>query len=84
MFLVIEEIAFQRMDIRLAQKLVELAGGTGTVSGTHQQLAAELGTAREVISRQLAEFQRRGWVELTRGRVALLNPDAIGRLAASG
>jgi CRP/FNR family transcriptional regulator len=84
MFLVIEEIAFQRMDIRLAQKLLELGRRTGAVLGTHQQLAAELGTAREVISRQLAEFQRRGWVELTRGKVALADVEAIGRLAGSG
>ncbi len=83
MFLVIEEIAFQRMDIRLAQKLLDLGRDSGVVIGTHQQLAAELGTAREVISRQLAEFQRRGWVELTRGRVALLDTGAVGRLAAS-
>ena len=44
----------------------------GTVRATHAQLAAELGTAREVISRQLAEFQRRGWVDLGRGTVTLL------------
>ena len=83
LFLTIEEIAFQRMDIRLAQKLLELAGEGGTVAATHQQLAAELGTAREVISRQLSEFQRRGWVELSRGQVKLLKRAAIAELAAN-
>lgn len=60
LFQVIEDIAFQRVDIRLAQKLFSLERGTGTIKATHQQMAAELGTAREVVSRQLGEFQRRG------------------------
>lgn len=82
LFMVIEEIAFQRLDIRLAQKLIELARDTGQIRATHQQLAAELGTAREVISRQLGEFQRRGWIGQARGVVDLLDAAAIGRLAA--
>lgn len=83
LFLVIEEIAFQRMDIRLAQKLLELAGETTTVQTTHQQMAAELGTAREVISRQLREFQRRDWVSQSRGLVELLNIPALKKLATT-
>jgi CRP/FNR family transcriptional regulator len=82
LFLVIEEIAFQRLDIRLAQKLLDLARGTDQIKATHQQLAAELGTAREVISRQLGEFQRRGWIHQSRGILGLLDRDAVGRLAA--
>ena len=70
------------IDIRLAQRLLKLAGPGGHVAQTHQQLASELGTAREVVSRQLQEFQRRGWVEVARGDVALTNRDALGRLAA--
>jgi CRP/FNR family transcriptional regulator len=81
LFLIIEEIAFRRMDIRLAQKLLELGRGTDKIESTHQQLAAELGTAREVISRQLSEFQRRGWVELARGQVTLKDRDPIRTLA---
>lgn len=82
LFQVIEDIAFQRVDIRLAQKLVDLARGTGRVRATHQQLAAELGTAREVISRQLGEFQRRGWIGQTRGVIELADIAGIERLAA--
>lgn len=82
LFLVIEEIAFQRLDIRLAQKLVELSRGADQLHLTHQKLAAELGTAREVVSRQLAEFQRRGWIALTRGVVDLSDRAALNRLAA--
>lgn len=83
LFLVIEEIAFRRMDIRLAQKLLDLARGGDRVKATHQQLAAELGTAREVVSRQLQEFQRRGWIAQSRGAIALSDPDALAALASS-
>lgn len=81
LFLVIEEVAFKRVDIRLAQKLLELAKGSGHVHLTHHQLATELGSAREVISRQLQEFQRRGWVSATRGDVRLTDIVALDEFA---
>ena len=81
LFLVIEEIAFQRMDIRLAQRLIELAGDDNTVKSTHQQMAAELGTTREVILRQLQEFQRREWVAQSRGTITILAPYSLKDLA---
>ena len=80
LFHVIEDIAFRRMDIRLAQKIIERAE-TGVLKATHAQLAAELGTAREVISRQLAEFQRRGWIAQSRGTVEILDCDGLRALA---
>ena len=48
LFRLVEEVAFARMDIRLAHKLVELSHGAPSIAMTQQQLAAELGTAREV------------------------------------
>ena len=84
LFFIIEEIAFRRMDIRLAQKLVELPAPNSAIATTHQDLAAELGTAREVISRQLKEFERRGWVELARGEIRITDRDALKQLQASG
>jgi CRP/FNR family transcriptional regulator len=77
LFMVIQEVAFGRVDVRLAQKLVELAGGRDTIRATHQQLATELGTAREVVSRQLQEFHRRGWVTAHRGHVTIEDPAAL-------
>ena len=59
---IIDDVAFARMDVRLAQKLIELAHDGRTVTATQQQLASELGTAREVVSRMLSDFHRRGWV----------------------
>lgn len=84
LFRVIDDVVFGRMDLRIAERLVQLAGEDGVARLTHQELATELGTAREVISRQLNEFQRRGWIEQGRGRVKLLEPDALAAYAASG
>lgn len=83
LFSLIDEIVFQRIDVRLAARLIELAQD-GVVKATHQVLANELGTAREVISRTLSEFQRRGWIEQARGEVHLTAPAALGRMARSG
>lgn len=81
LFLMIDEVAFQRLDVRVADKLIELAEGSDTVATTHQKLSVELGTAREVISRQLQEFQRRGWIEQARGAVRLLDRVQLEKLA---
>lgn len=81
LFRVIDEVAFGRIDIRLADRLVTLAKGGPTVRKTHQELATELGTAREVISRQLNEFQRRGWIEQGRGIVTVRDGGALEHLA---
>ncbi|WP_397544315.1 helix-turn-helix domain-containing protein [Roseovarius salis] len=81
LFLVIDEVAFQRMDVRLAQRLLALSGEDDTVATTHQKLAVELGTAREVISRQLQEFQRRGWIAQSRGTVRILEREKLVALA---
>ena len=82
LFRVIEDIAFQRVDIRLAQRLLKLARGAERVKATHQQLSVELGTAREVISRQLGEFQRRGLIGQSRGVVDLVDRTGLEKLAA--
>lgn len=81
LFGVIEALAFQRVDIRLAHCLVRLAGDDCTIKTTHQRLATELGTAREVVSRQLQEFQRRGWITQKRGEVVLTDIGALSGLS---
>ena len=84
LFRVIEEVAFSRIDVRLAQRILELADGAGHVHATHQQLANELGSAREVISRQLTEFQRREWIRVLRGSVEIADKAALTNLATQG
>lgn len=83
LFRLIDEIAFQRIDVRLAHKLLELAGDQDELMITHQQLAVELGTAREVVSRHLHELHRRGWVASGRGSLRLSDRAALTRLASA-
>lgn len=84
LFRIIEAVAFSRIDIRLAQRLLLLADKDGTIQATHQDLARELGTAREVISRHLTEFQRRGWIGSSRGSIQILRLADIEALARQG
>jgi len=71
----LEEISFGRMDRRLAEflskRFAESGGEGGVLTMTHEQIAAELGTAREVVSRLLKELERSGAVGLSRGRITL-------------
>lgn len=81
LFQMIDEVAFQRLDVRLADKLLELSDGAAKVATTHQKLSVELGTAREVVSRQLQEFQRRGWIEQSRGSITICDRTQLKQLA---
>lgn len=83
LFTLVDDIVFQRMDVRLAGRLIELADDTNAVHATHAALATELGTAREVISRLLSEFARRGWVEQARGEVHLTDRSGLERMVKS-
>lgn len=78
----VEQVAFQRLDLRLACLLGQLSGQRNTqcLEVTHQELACELGTSREVTSRLLKEFERMGCVRLGRGRIDILSPEALARL----
>ncbi len=80
LFTLIDDIVFQRMDVRLAARLLELSDQNNIVRATHAVLGTELGTAREVISRILSEFHRRGWIEQSRGEVHLINRDGLEQM----
>ncbi|MDR3521222.1 MAG: Crp/Fnr family transcriptional regulator [Acidocella sp.] len=77
----IEEVAFGKIDQRLAAMLGERADASGLLEMTHYDMAVELGTAREVVSRQLKEFERNGWVRLGRGQMQLMDAKALAALA---
>ncbi len=83
LFRVIDDVAFGRIDVRLAGRLLSLATEGDELATTHQQLATELGTAREVVSRVLHDFQKRGFVAQSRGRITLLDRSRIQRVADS-
>ncbi len=77
----VEDVAFGRVDARLAKHLVDRCGNRpGVVSATHKQLASELGTAREVISRQLKVFEKEGLIAVHRGSVEVIRPEALIRV----
>ena len=78
----VQEVAFGRIDARLAQRLLQRRNSDDRVTLTHHELAVELGTAREVISRQLKDFEHRGWVRLERGQIDILEPGALAARAA--
>jgi CRP/FNR family transcriptional regulator len=76
----VEEVAFRKLDERLAQLLVHRGP---LVEGTHQLLADELGSVREIVSRLLRSFEVRGWVRIERERVTVLDPKSLAALARS-
>ncbi len=81
----VEEVAFGKLDIRLARHLLALrqtlSNKDRTLTLTHQTLATELGTAREVISRQLKELEQKGTIKLQRGSIEIVDMAALMRLA---
>lgn len=74
----VEEVAFQRLDRRLASLL---AARAPEVRATHQDLADELGSVREIVSRLLKSFEERGWVSLGREMVRVTDLDGLRRFA---
>lgn len=84
LIMLLDEVMFRRLDIRLAQLLLEAGGTAGAVERTHQQLAQELGSAREAVSRLLKDFERKAWIRLGRGHIAIADAAALRRLAADG
>lgn len=78
----VNEVAFGHMDQRLAHWLLQHSS-QGHISTTHQQIASDLGSSREVVSRLLKELERREVVVLTRGDITICNADALRQLASS-
>jgi CRP/FNR family transcriptional regulator len=75
----VDEVAFASLDLRLARRLIAEADDHGMVLKTHRQLAQDLGSVREVISRYLNEWERMGWVRASRGSIEVLNPGALAK-----
>lgn len=77
-------VAFQRLDLRLAQLLNQqfVERHSPRLAVTHQKLAQELGTSREVASRLLKELEKRGYIRLHRGAIELLSAQDLARLSS--
>ncbi len=77
----VHEVAFLRLDRRLASLLIERAAAAAepVVASTHQKLAEDLGTSREIVSRILESFEAQGFVRLGRGKIRLADVPEIRR-----
>ncbi|WP_162085557.1 Crp/Fnr family transcriptional regulator [Sulfuriferula nivalis] len=71
-------VAFQKLDQRLAATLIKR---NAPILSTHQALADELGSSREIISRILKGFADQGWVSLGREQIEIVNQTALKQLA---
>ena len=70
----IDEVAFRKLDTRLARLLVQRGP---EIAATHQNLADELGSVRVFVSRLLRNFEERGWVRLERERISVVDSKAL-------
>jgi CRP/FNR family transcriptional regulator len=84
LIMLVDEVAFASLDLRLARRLLAEANEQGVVAKTHQQLALDLGSVREVISRYLAEWERMGWVHASRGSIEVRNRSALAGYGGEG
>ena len=73
----VEEIAFRRVDVRIAEFLARLTEEEESIAITHQEIAYELGTAREVVSRILKDFERADLISLSRGSITVQNKQSL-------
>jgi len=69
---VIDRLVSRDLSLELKTLLIEQAGTDAVVHLSHQKIADELGSSREVISRKLKAFEKAGWVALSRGQVQLM------------
>jgi CRP/FNR family transcriptional regulator len=78
----VERLAFHRIDRRIAEFLVERSGaGFHCVAMTHQQIADEIGSVREMATRALGQMAEHGLVELSRAGVRIVDADGLRMLA---
>ena len=78
-----EEVAFRPVESRLAMLLLSRSDSEGCIRATHQEIAAELGTAREVVSRHLKRMESADVIELGRSVVKVRNIEALRSMANS-
>lgn len=74
---IVDEVAFQRMDRRVASFLLERSEIKGPIRITHQEIANEIGSSREVISRILEDFAARGMLSLSRGEIQIIDAESM-------
>ncbi len=76
-----EEVVLNPLEVRLAKYLLSI--NDSVIRKTHQQLASEMGTAREVISRHLKQLKNAGWIAVSRGKITVIDRAALEKLIIS-
>ncbi|HEX9620661.1 MAG TPA: Crp/Fnr family transcriptional regulator [Polyangiaceae bacterium] len=79
----IEEMATLDMEQRLASFLTRKCNEQGVVTTSHAKIAANLGTAREVVTRHLRQLESRGLIETSRGEIRIFDPVVLAARAES-
>ncbi len=74
---IVDEVVFRRMDARVATLLLTRTRRGSPIHMTHQEIAAELGSSREVISRILEGFVSSGLINSSRGQVEILDQEGL-------
>lgn len=77
----VEEVAFHRLDQRLAKLLLHKSAAGATIHTTHQGLAEELGSVREIVSRLLKGFAEQGLVALAREQITVIDAAGLAQQA---
>jgi CRP/FNR family transcriptional regulator, anaerobic regulatory protein len=77
----VDEIAFHRTEARLVSRLLLLSAAGAEIVETHQQLADDIGTAREVVSRRLKRLELRGLITVERRHIRIVDRAALARLS---
>lgn len=80
LILLAEDVAFVPIDIRLARCLIEGINENNILRRTHSEIASDLGSAREVVSRTLKRFENNGYLILHRGWIEVTSPQALNNI----
>jgi CRP/FNR family transcriptional regulator, anaerobic regulatory protein len=83
MFSLIDSVAFATVEQRLARRLLVDVGEGWCVEKTHRELAADIGSVREIVSRHLGDWERNGWIKNFRGKLELVDKKALASRQAN-
>lgn len=73
----IEELLCTRVDVRLVERLISMMDVNRHIVTTQEALAADLGTAREVVGRALKTYEQAGWIKRSRGAIEVNDPSSL-------
>ncbi|MEP7284842.1 MAG: helix-turn-helix domain-containing protein [Chloroflexota bacterium] len=79
---IVDEVAFRRLDVRVAELLLARSQKQNPIVITHHEIAAELGSSREVISRILETFTRQNVIHVGRGAIEVIDSQVLRTFAS--